>query len=217
MLKNTASQKVLIFAYDTAANAPKTGNAASITAFISKDGVAPVQSNDVNPAELDASNMPGVYVFDLTLAETNCNSFTIYAKSVTADIQIDPVRIETAPASPAVAGEAATAVIGLATENNVTAVGNAVAALNDIAAADVKTAIEAAGSHLALIKTAADWLKAVKEGDSYIDISDPTQYQIVVHKKGDPATEYIRKDWKDSAGAPVTGETKAVYSETEPT
>jgi len=79
---------------------------------------------------------------------------------------------------------------------------------NDITAADVKTAIEAEGSYL-------DWLKNVQEGDSYIDTTT-TPWQIVVHKKGDPTTEYSRKDWKDADGEAITGETKAVYSETEP-
>lgn len=95
MLKNTADQKVLIFAYDIANNEAKTGDAANITSYLSKDGTVPVQSNDVNPTELDAVNMPGVYVFDLTQAETNADTFFLYAKTNTTDIQIDPVRIET--------------------------------------------------------------------------------------------------------------------------
>lgn len=98
MLKNTAGQKVAILAYDIANNAPKTGDANNITAYISKDGAAAVQSNDVNPAELSAANMPGVYVFDLTGAETNCETFFLYAKSATPDVQINPVKIETDPA-----------------------------------------------------------------------------------------------------------------------
>jgi hypothetical protein len=95
MLKNTASQKVAVFAYDTVNEIPKTGDAANITAFISKNGAAPAQSNDVHPTELDAVNMPGIYQFDLTQAETNCDSFVLYAKSSTEGVEFDVVKEKT--------------------------------------------------------------------------------------------------------------------------
>ena len=188
MLKNTANQKVLILAYDIANDGGKTGDAANITAYISKDGAAPVQSNDANPTELDATNMPGVYVFDLTQEETNCNSFILYAKSATSNIQIDPVRIETQSADPA-------------TGAAVTTVGGALATHD---------------GKLDTVDGIVDWIKAVLEGDSYIDTSDPTQYQIVVHKKGDSVTEYIRKDLKDVNGDPITSETRIIGQQKEP-
>lgn len=97
MEKNVASQKIAVYAHDTISDAAKTGDANNITAYISKDNASPVQSNDVNPAELDATNMPGVYVFDLTQAETNCNDFVLYAKSSTSGIAIDIVRLNTTP------------------------------------------------------------------------------------------------------------------------
>ena len=89
--KNVAGQKCLIFAWDAAAGAAKTGDAANITAYISKDGGAAAQSNDANPTELDATKLPGVYAFDLTQAETNCDLFLLAAKSATSDVQIEPV------------------------------------------------------------------------------------------------------------------------------
>lgn len=95
MFKNVASQKVAVYAHDTAADAPKTGDAANITAYISKDGGAAAQTNDANPTELDATNMKGIYVFDLTQAETNCDLFLLSAVSATADIFIQPVEIYT--------------------------------------------------------------------------------------------------------------------------
>jgi len=95
MIKNKAGQKVLVFAYDIANNTPKTGDASNITAYISRDGAAPAQSNDVNPSELDAVNMPGVYAFDLMRDESNCDTFFMSAASVTENVQLDPVRIET--------------------------------------------------------------------------------------------------------------------------
>ena len=52
---------------------PKTGDRLNITAQISKDGGASAPLNQTNPAELDATNQPGIYVFDLTQAETNAD------------------------------------------------------------------------------------------------------------------------------------------------
>jgi len=93
--KNIASQKVLIFAWDTVARSPKTGDAGNITAYISKDGGAAVQSDDDNPTELDATDLPGIYAFDLLQAETNCDLFALKAGSSTADVEVDPVIVYT--------------------------------------------------------------------------------------------------------------------------
>ena len=93
--KNIASQKILVFAWDTVNRQPKTGDANNITAYISKDGGAVVQSNDVNPTEIDATNLKGVYAFDLTQDESNCDLFTLKAVSSTSDVEIDPVIVYT--------------------------------------------------------------------------------------------------------------------------
>lgn len=90
LYKNTASQKIHIYAYDSTTGAAKTGDAGNITAYVSLDGTANA-IDDMNPAEVDATNMPGVYAFDLTQAETNCNSFALYAKSSTSNIRIEPI------------------------------------------------------------------------------------------------------------------------------
>lgn len=97
LFKNVASQKVAVYAHDTANDVPKTGDAANITAQISKDGGATAASNDTNPTELDATDAPGIYLFDLTQAESNCDLFILFAKSSTADIQLEPVIIYTLP------------------------------------------------------------------------------------------------------------------------
>jgi len=102
MLKNVASQKVAIFAWDTNADSEKTGDAANITAQISKDGGACAASNDANPTELDATDAPGVYLFDTLQAETNANLFILFAKSSTGNIKIEPVIIHTVRADLAV-------------------------------------------------------------------------------------------------------------------
>jgi len=95
LFKNVAGQKVPVYAHDTNADAPKTGDAANITARISKDGAAVAQTNDVTPAELSATLAKGVYLFDLTQAETNCDLLILSAASSTADVQIEPVIIYT--------------------------------------------------------------------------------------------------------------------------
>lgn len=95
--KNIANQKIPVFAWDTAANTEKTGDAANITARISKDGAAVAQTNDVNPTELDPTYMPGVYLFDMTQAETNADLITLFAKSGTASVKLEPVIIYTLP------------------------------------------------------------------------------------------------------------------------
>jgi len=99
MFKNVASQKLAVYAHDTAADAAKTGDAANITANICLDGTvnSSNSTNDVNPTELDATDFPGVYVFDLTQAETNADMIVLAAVSSTADIALEPVVVYTLP------------------------------------------------------------------------------------------------------------------------
>jgi hypothetical protein len=91
MIKNVASQKVAIYAWDGANGTVKTGDAANITAEISLDGGASAPTNDVNPTELDATDHPGIYVFDLTQAETDADLVVISPVSATGDITIRPI------------------------------------------------------------------------------------------------------------------------------
>jgi hypothetical protein len=89
LLKNTA-QKIHVYAYDTTTGAPKTGDAANITGSVSLDGTRNA-IDDTNPDEVDATNMPGIYSFNLTAAETNCDSFALVAKSSTSNVRIEPI------------------------------------------------------------------------------------------------------------------------------
>jgi hypothetical protein len=83
-----------VFAFADAGHAtldagePVTGDAANITAQFSKDDGAPAASNDTNPTESDATDLPGYYDFDLTQAESNCDKFKSKAKSSTAGVQV---------------------------------------------------------------------------------------------------------------------------------
>lgn len=97
LYKNVAGQKLAVYAYDAAADAPKTGDAANIAAQISKDFGAAAATNDAAPTELDAVQHPGVYVFDLTQSETNADAIVVTATSSTVGVVLDPVQVFTVP------------------------------------------------------------------------------------------------------------------------
>lgn len=97
--KNQTGQKIPVFAYDTVAKAPKTGDAANITAQIAKDGGVSAATNDVNPTELDATDQKGIYLFDMLQAETNADLMNISPVSSTANIVLEPVAVFTLPGS----------------------------------------------------------------------------------------------------------------------
>lgn len=94
-LKNTASQKFNVLAVNTATGLPVTGDSANVTAKISIDSAAFASLTDTNPTELDATNAPGVYVFDLSQSETNGDVLTIIPSSSTANVQMDMLNIYT--------------------------------------------------------------------------------------------------------------------------
>lgn len=98
LYKSVSDQKIPVYARNVLTSSPATGDAANITAYISRDGGAPVQTEDINPTELSATNLPGVYMFDLSLFETSADVIVISASSTTADIRIDPVVAYTMPA-----------------------------------------------------------------------------------------------------------------------
>lgn len=94
LFKNTASQKLRVFAFADAGHAtldpgePVTGDAANISARTAVDNGTLGASNDVAPTEVDATNAPGTYEFDPTQAETNGNVIEWYPKSSTAGVQV---------------------------------------------------------------------------------------------------------------------------------
>lgn len=84
LFKNVAGQKVPVFAYNKTTGVAVTGDAANITAHISKDGAAGVASTDVNPTQIGG----GWYVFDLTQEESDCDLFLLYAVSGTSNVLV---------------------------------------------------------------------------------------------------------------------------------
>jgi hypothetical protein len=100
LYKNTASQKIAVYAYTASTGAAKTGDAAQITGYISKDWGAAAAITDTNPTELDATNMQGWYVFDLTQTETNAEVLIIAAVSSTSGVLVDQYQVFTEASLP---------------------------------------------------------------------------------------------------------------------
>lgn len=106
MFKNTASQKLIVFAFDSTTNTPKTGDAANLTAYVSKDYGAVTVLGDTSATEMDSTNAKGYYLFDLTQAETNADCLMFSAKSSTSNIVVigAPAVVQTVPAAIGTAG-----------------------------------------------------------------------------------------------------------------
>lgn len=91
-LKNQALT-VCYVAWDTSANAGKTGDSANHTIKLVQDGTEAAATNA--PAEVDSTNAPGVYKLALTAGDMNFNCVVLCGKSSTAGIAIIPVTIVT--------------------------------------------------------------------------------------------------------------------------
>lgn len=88
MFKNVTGQKLTVFAFDSTTNLPKSGDAANILAYVSKDNGTVLALGDITATEMDAVNAKGYYLFDLTQAETNGDKLQFSAKSSTANIVV---------------------------------------------------------------------------------------------------------------------------------
>ena len=86
IFKAVSGQGVYLFATDSAGSA-RAGDAANITATISKDGGTPASTATANPAEVGG----GVYWLPLSQSETSCNAGAIFAVSSTPNVTVDPV------------------------------------------------------------------------------------------------------------------------------
>ncbi len=106
MQKNVASQKLIVFAFDSTTNLPRTGDAANISAYVDIDfgGVTVLGTNTAT--ELDSTNARGYYSFPLAQAETNGNTLLFTARSSTSNIVVvgAPAAVFTTPANFAALG-----------------------------------------------------------------------------------------------------------------
>jgi hypothetical protein len=88
MQKNVTGQKLIVFAFDSTTSLPVSGDAANITAYVSKNYGTVTVLGDTSATEMDATNAKGYYLFDLTQAETNANTLLFSAKSSTANVVV---------------------------------------------------------------------------------------------------------------------------------
>lgn len=109
MFKNVAA-KFRVFAFNITTGAPVSGDAANLTAYVSKDYGAVTVLADTSATEEEATNAKGYYLFDAAQAETNADCLMVSAKSSTANISVigAPAVIYTRPTTgwlaPATAG-----------------------------------------------------------------------------------------------------------------
>ena len=94
MFKNVASQFIFVDARDIVADDPKSGDAANITLYITKENGSVIAANG-SPSELDATNAKGIYKLALTKAETNGDIILVSGKSSTSGVEISPQVVQT--------------------------------------------------------------------------------------------------------------------------
>lgn len=96
MFKNVAA-KIELYAFNATTGVPVTGDAANITAYVSKDYGACTVLGDITATEKDAVNAKGWYLFDTTAAEANADALLFTGKSATANIVIVGRNVYTRP------------------------------------------------------------------------------------------------------------------------
>ncbi len=165
MYRNVASQKIAVVALDVN-NIPTDDAAANVTAKLSKDGGGPVATNDVNPAELSAADAPGVYLFDMTQAETDADLLVLQAVTTSSGVHFEPVIIHTNNRSLAAGAISAT-----------TFANNAIT--NAVIAADAIGATEIADNAINASKIAANAIGAGQIAADAIGVSELTAAVIV--------------------------------------
>lgn len=86
MERNVSGQKLDVLCFDYSTGAPKTGDAANLTAYVSIDDGTLTALNDTSASEISSTNAPGWYRFDLTQAETNGIKLFFSGKSSTSNV-----------------------------------------------------------------------------------------------------------------------------------
>jgi hypothetical protein len=91
MATRAVSTVVTYRAWDTSANAPKTGDVANHTLRWIKDGTSSAPTN--SPSEVDATNAKGTYKLTLTSTETDCTYGTLAGVSSTSNVSLFGIQI----------------------------------------------------------------------------------------------------------------------------
>lgn len=97
--RNVTGQKFTVVAIDSVTGRPKTGDAANITVYVSKDDGAVTVLADTSATEDESTNAKGCYTFDAAQAETNAIKLKVTGKSTTSGIDIVPQTLYTTPAN----------------------------------------------------------------------------------------------------------------------
>lgn len=91
MASRAQSIVVTYVAWNTSTQAGATGDVANHTLRVVKDGTSGAPTN--SPAEVDATNAPGVYKLTLTASECTADCVTVAGKSSTANVTIIPLTV----------------------------------------------------------------------------------------------------------------------------
>lgn len=181
MFKNVAA-KFIVFAFDATTNVPKTGDAANITAYVSKDYGAVTVLADTSATEMDATNAPGYYLFDAALGETNADCLLVSGKSSTANIKVI--------GAPAVIFTRPTAGWGTLTAGERTSVADAILDRDMATGAD---------SGSAAVRTVRQALRALRNKWGF------PAGTYTVYKEDDVTASWTGAPTTDAAAVPVVG------------
>lgn len=151
MFKNVAAQKLIVRAIDTVSGNPKTGDGGNLTAYVSKDFGSVTVLGDTSATEMDATNAPGYYLFDLTQAETNGDCLLFSAKSSTSNVRLEAPNGGVVYTRPAAFGLVAGAagglfIAGTNEATTITTAGGAALTLSSTGANGVGLAVSGNGS-----------------------------------------------------------------------
>ena len=159
MFKNTASQKLTVFAFATSDHASLTagdevtGDSGNITCKVEQDDDGTRTAvDDTNPTETE----DGQYVFDLTADETNGDKLTFYPESSTTGVKVVAMPSKVIYTRPPNFAE-----LGIESDGDLTQV-------NDVANQVTADAVAISGD-----STAADNLEAMYDGTGYTDDTAP--------------------------------------------
>ena len=189
MFKNQASQKIALFAFTTATGAPKTGDAANLTPYITKDGGSVTALTDTSATEMSATNAPGWYLFDVSQSESNADWLLFTGKSSTADVAVVGASVYTRP-------------------NRFTTMVIDAAGLVD--ANTVKLGPTGSGTAQTARDIGASVLLSVGTGTGQVNLSSGN-VPIRTGIKKNAGIANFPFVMKDDTGAPLTGSTVTVY------
>jgi hypothetical protein len=86
--RNVSGQYLEMMVVDRSTGGPKTGDAANLTCYVSKDHGTLTALGDTSATEVSSTNAPGVYRFDLTQAETDAKQLLFTGKSSTSNVDV---------------------------------------------------------------------------------------------------------------------------------